>query len=111
MCLEASASEPAEAQAHTMWWRLDLCRKVIYSCFPYKAHFLQLLSCDLPWCVHFQVAVNEQGQIVYKSQEGILEQEHLTSNQSVPSGGLIWGRLHLFPRLEKFLENYKWSSD
>lgn len=102
LCLKAPASEPAEAQANTIW-RLEWRRKATYSCFPYKAHFLQLLGCDLLWCICFQIAVNKQGQIIYKSQEGILEQKHLSSNQSVASDGVILGRLCLFPRMEEFL--------
>lgn len=115
LCLEASATEPAEAQASTIW-RLDLCRKATYSCFTYKAHFLPCLGCDLVSWICF---VNEQGFALSMSRaRSFINLKKVFWNRNIsvltrvlPVMDLFWGGFVFSPERKSSLENYEWPSD
>lgn len=108
LCLETAAKETAEAQVNMILSPV-LDRRAAYSCFQYKGYFLQLLFCDLVRRNHFQIAVSQQGCIIYKSQEGALEQKHLTYSQNVARDRLALGELFFFfpSRTEEFFKEFQ----
>lgn len=109
LCLEASASEPAEAQVN-MLWRLALCRKVTYSSFPHKAHFLSSWAVTYSGTFAFRLVSMSRARSFINLRKVFWNRNISVLTRALPVMESLWGGFVFSPEWRTFLENYERSS-